>query len=748
MVASMRIPIHYYLHANHYDLVTPDGKITKIYSRSSTRLDVEIRIENISPTFAGFQIDSSLIFFNGKSALGQLGLDVHDKHIELNFQKRSAIVIASVITLDPLGEKLLTYLKEGTYLGKLFAADDRRRIQHADYLISMLARSDKQGKPLLSLGGMHGSENLIIEKVDGRVVVYLSLKDGTVEYEPTIESFLPTTGKALEKNLSIREWIQIHQSWKEGAPRKKSNQEFLLVKTLPLHIRTVFGNVVNDLLPQGYYHCSSKILQPDTEASGDIYELSCDSNRELDDIPMEFYSLESLKKHVFFSDKETFQEKLSCYETLENAFQTAPMPANYPCAAYLVSSSQMHSLSSESWISIKPARTHEFPGVVAQSNRQAIMVQRYIEQQPVYPLLKAIEEGAITSQGVLLVRYFPSPVMKRMLLNASIQWCLKGIYFQYPSSSHEIFFSHEDRAFLNDLAKFAIPVYWVDETSKKVLQYIQKPGKDSGMFVPVDKINTYLQSTLFGLYGSNLIQGSCEQEIQEIFEGLIYLKDHFNHPDLNPDSPIALVTGGGPGVMELGNRVAQNLGILSCANIVDFRPKKDSVIVNEQIQNPHIEAKMTYRLDKLVERQAEFNLDFPIFLQGGIGTDFEFNLEEVRRKTGACRPTPVLLFGNPKYWEAKITPRFQCNLASGTIKGSEWVSNCFYCVQTAKEALAVYRSYFEQKLQIGVNGPIYKQGFVNVHEATQSRQIYLPETLISSIRNRKKSEHLHTEDAF
>ena len=45
---------------------------------------------------------------------------------------------------------------------------------------------------------------------------------------------------------------------------------------------------------------------------------------------------------------------------------------------------------------------------------------------------------------------------------------------------------------------------------------------------------------------------------------------------------------------------------------------------------------MTYRLDRLVERQAEFYLDIPIFVPGGIGMDFEYTLEEVRRKTGSC----------------------------------------------------------------------------------------------------------------
>ena len=87
--------------------------------------------------------------------------------------------------------------------------------------------------------------------------------------------------------------------------------------------------------------------------------------------------------------------------------------------------------------------------------------------------------------------------------------------------------------------------------------------------------------------------------------------------------------------MEIGNRVAKNLSILSCANIVDFR-QKDQTIVNEQLQNSYIDAKMTYRIDKLVERQADFDLDFPIFLAGGIGTDFEYTLEEAQLEQPLC----------------------------------------------------------------------------------------------------------------
>jgi predicted Rossmann-fold nucleotide-binding protein len=245
------------------------------------------------------------------------------------------------------------------------------------------------------------------------------------------------------------------------------------------------------------------------------------------------------------------------------------------------------------------------------------------------------------------------------------------------------------------------------------LEYVPKPEKDCGMFVPLPLVNAFMKAVTFGVYGSHIVPGAnFENELTTLFQNLLLMRKEFDHPHFNKDTPLALVTGGGPGVMELGNRVAQELNILSCANIVDFRAKPDSVLPTEQKANPYIEAKMTYRLDRLVERQAEFNLDFPIFLTGGIGTDFEYELEQVRRKVGSTPALPILLFGEDAYWEKKITSCFQCNLDAGTIKGSEWVSNCFFSVQSAKQGLHVYRQYFSGKLPIGKNGPVYREGFV------------------------------------
>lgn len=699
-----------FLDPNQYDLASPDGSITEITHLNDQSAKAIVFIQNISPKFVGFEIDVQRIFFNIKSTLAQLGINGVGTDYSLDQKNQCAEVNVDLHAYGPIAVEMLKLLQVGATIGRLFAADERRRVRNPDYISRMFGRSDRWGKPLLSLGGLQGSNDLILDKVDGRCVAYLTLQNGKVGYDASIYGFLPTLAKALLADTKMRDILRLHQEWKPLVPRNVSEDEILLVRTLPLHIRTVFARVVDEQLSAGFHHTTASILQPDTLASGDIYELFGQSKRELTDIPLEFYTLEPYREYVFFSDRDQLQSCLEDNKSLFEAFETAPKPEEHRASIYIVKGTQLKALKPEDWI-VRDPRLHEFPGLL-HSTRQALMVERYIEQQPCYPFLKGIDSGAITSQGILLARYFPTPLMKRMLLSDQVQRCLKGIYFLYPSHSNLNFFSAEDRALLHDLDKFGIPVYWVDQTSKQILQYAQKPERDSGLFVPLGSVDNFLKSTLFGIYGSNLMAGQFEQETRELFAGIIEMKPQLNHPLMNRNTPLSLVTGGGPGAMEMGNRIAKELHILSCANIVDFRAKEGEPTVNEQLMNPFIEAKMTYRLDKLVERQAEFNLDFPIFLPGGIGTDFEYSLEEVRRKVGSVSITPILLFGEIDYWRTKITNRFKCNIKTGTIVGSEWVSNCFYCIQSAEQGIKVYRDYFENKLPIGKRGPVFEEGFV------------------------------------
>ncbi len=610
-----------YLFIHQHDLITPDGKITAIKKILPSLYEAHILIENISPGFLGFTLDPQQNIFNLKSTLAQLGVNAIGKECILNPQKRTAEVKVEIEGFGPIAQAMIELLEVGAYIGKLFASDDRRKVRDPDYLLRMFGRTDRKGSPLLSFGDTGGKEGFFLEKIDGRAVAHIKLLPGVVTYNPTILGFLPTLAKALcKQKIPTRELLAFNQKWKADALKCPLSKEILLVRTEPLHIRTVFGRVAETLLPKGYSHTSASILEPHTEASGDIYEFFGNADTEIDTVPLEFYTLEPYKEYVFFNDREQLQASLENPEMLFKVFDTAPLPKHNGVAVFIVKGEQLLNLKPENWVTRVP-HFYAFPGL-AQPENQALLAEHYIYEQPSYPFLKNIEDGWITSQGVLFCRYLPSPLMKKMLLESHVQRNLKGIYFQCPSQTYGNFFSHEDRSFLIDLAKFGIPVYWVDSSSQKILKYTPKPGKDAGMFVPLSLVDTFIKATTFGLYGSNLVTGDFEGELKLLFEGLLKMKEEVNHPLLNKETPISLVTGGGPGVMEVGNRVAKQVNILSCADIADFTGKTDS-IVNEQKQNPYIEAKMTYRLDRLVERQAELNLDFPIFLIGGIGTDIE-----------------------------------------------------------------------------------------------------------------------------
>lgn len=685
-----------------HDAVSPDGYLCSSLQLISPGVyEGEIEIQNIPSYFLGFQLPLHCVHLNLKSSLAQLGIDATLLHCELSKNQKRAHIHAQFTSHGPIAESMLTLLKPGDRVAKLFAADERRLVRSPDYLESMLKNTDKAGHPLLCFGKK--LEHLIsFDVVDDRLVVSLPTLPGIVRYDSDIYGLLPLIQKSLSNpKLSIRHFLSLYQQIAEGQ-HIPCEGNILLIKTEPLHIRTVFARVVNQLLPQGLFHTSANILEPTTQESGDIFEFFGNPSTSIERIPLEFFTIEPYKEHSYFCNRDLLQTTLQSESEIKKIFGTAPQ-GPVKAATYLSKGSEIPSLYADSWLTGSAA--------AYQCSENLAVKDEYIHAQPCYPFLEAMEMGLINSEGALLSRFFPSSSLKGMLISYHVRHYLKQIYFQVPSYTYGDYFSHNDRGLLLDLHQAGIDVFWADEESGRVLQYTKRRDKNSGMFVVKDRVEEFRSAFFVAIYGSRLLENNFSAQLHTLLAGLQRAAHTLGIPGFSKPSPLAVITGGGTGVMATGNRVAKELGILSCGTVLDLEASPAQI---DQPANEFLDAKMTYRLPQLIERQEHFYADLAILVVGGVGTDFELYLELVYLKTGAKPPTPIFLIGPVEYWKEKVAHAYEINLKAGTIRGSEWISNCLFCITSPEAGVAVFEQFLAGELPIGYDYPPAPDGLVIV----------------------------------
>ena len=140
-------------------------------------------------------------------------------------------------------------------------------------------------------------------------------------------------------------------------------------------------------------------------------------------------------------------------------------------------------------------------------------------------------------------------------------------------------------------------------------------------------------------------------------------------------TPIYVVTGGGPGVMEAGNRGAFEVGGKSLGlNIV---------LPHEQEPNPYITPRLCFQFHYFALRKMHFLMRSIalVCFPGGFGTLDELFETLTLIQTGKCRKRPVLLFGR-EFWTKLIN--FDHLVDTGMISPED--VNLFHYVETADEA--------------------------------------------------------------
>ncbi len=143
------------------------------------------------------------------------------------------------------------------------------------------------------------------------------------------------------------------------------------------------------------------------------------------------------------------------------------------------------------------------------------------------------------------------------------------------------------------------------------------------------------------------------------------------------DTPIYVVTGGGPGIMEAGNRGAHEVGGKSIGlNIV---------LPHEQAPNPYITPELCFQFHYFALRKMHFLMRSIalVCFPGGFGTLDELFETLTLIQTGKSRRRPILLFGR-EFWEKLID--FGHLVDSGMISAVDL--GLFQFVESAEDAWA------------------------------------------------------------
>ena len=124
------------------------------------------------------------------------------------------------------------------------------------------------------------------------------------------------------------------------------------------------------------------------------------------------------------------------------------------------------------------------------------------------------------------------------------------------------------------------------------------------------------------------------------------------------EAGFAVVTGGGPGVMEAANRGAKEGGGLSVGFNIE--------LPHEQHENPYLDIELTfhhfYARKTMFVKAAEGFVIFP----GGFGTLDELFESLTLIQTGKIRDFPVVLVGT-RYWQGMIDWMRDTQLRAGAI---------------------------------------------------------------------------------
>jgi len=199
-----------------------------------------------------------------------------------------------------------------------------------------------------------------------------------------------------------------------------------------------------------------------------------------------------------------------------------------------------------------------------------------------------------------------------------------------------------------------------------------------------DEARTLLAEAQAGGDASTIKRAEMQLKMSRYYEEARRFAALVSTASAQRDNPIYVVTGGGPGIMEAGNRGAYEAGMRSIGlNIV---------LPHEQQPNPYITPELCFQFHYFALRKMHFLMRsvalacFP----GGFGTLDELFETLTLVQTGKSRHRPVLLFGKD-FWQRLLD--FELLVETGMIsRGDE---KLFHFVETAEEGWALLEREYD-----------------------------------------------------
>ncbi len=146
----------------------------------------------------------------------------------------------------------------------------------------------------------------------------------------------------------------------------------------------------------------------------------------------------------------------------------------------------------------------------------------------------------------------------------------------------------------------------------------------------------------------------------------------------------AVITGGGPGIMEAANRGAHEAGGLSIGCNVE--------LPHEQHVNPYVDLSIEFHYFFARKTMFVKYSDAFVIMPGGFGTLDELFESLTLIQTGKIRHFPVVLVGHA-YWDGLVAWMRDAQLPAGAISDADL--DLFHITDDPDEAVAIVTAYAE-----------------------------------------------------